>query len=36
MWKVFDEYKNKILPQEEDIMYQLNSTNINQNFNWDF
>ena len=30
MWKVFDEYKNKILPQEEDIMYQLNSTNIKQ------
>ena len=30
MWKVFDEYKNKILPQEEDIMYQLNSINIKQ------
>ena len=30
MWKVFDEYKNKILPHEEDIMYQLNSTNIKQ------
>lgn len=32
MWKIFDEYKNKILPQEEDIMYQLNSTNIKQEF----
>lgn len=32
MWKVFDEYKNKILPHEEDIMYQLNSTNIKQEF----